>query len=63
MLFDAGLTAIINAERTHVIIQDASGKEQIKIRFQEPDLATEEQEISQGDLDNSMLALEMENQA
>ena len=63
MASNLAVTAVIDEDRTYVRIFDDEGKEQLKVQLQEPDILKDEgTELESKDMDNSMLALETENQ-
>lgn len=65
-LFDGGadgaVTAVIDENRNYVRIFDSAGKEQLKVRLQEPDIDIEvDKDVLTKDMDNSMLAMETDH--
>jgi hypothetical protein len=61
LLLDDGMTAVIDDDRNFVRIIDGDGKEKFKVRLQEPDIPMDEDVLTK-EMDNSMLAMETENQ-
>jgi hypothetical protein len=61
LLLDDGMTAVIDDDRNYVRIIDGDGKEKFKVRLQEPDIPMDEDVLTK-EMDNSMLAMETENQ-
>lgn len=61
LLLDDGMTAVIDDDRNFVRIIDGDGKEKFKVRLQEPDIPVDEDVLTK-EMDNSMLAMETENQ-
>lgn len=61
LLLDDGMTAVIDDDRSFVRIIDGDGKEKFKLRLQEPDIPMDEDVLTK-EMDNSMLAMETENQ-
>ena len=61
LLLDDGVTAVIDDDRSYVRILDANGNEKLKVKLQEPDIPIDEDVLTK-EMDNSMLAMETENQ-